>query len=71
MVTHRQALEAIKALSAYCEANSCEDGMCICIDIEQCPIHTLTAREIRIITKETERLERKDRKERENDSVQG
>ena len=68
MVTHRQALEAIKTLSAYCEANSCEKGKCICIDIEQCPIRTLTEKEMQIITEETECLERK---ERDNDSVQG
>ena len=67
-VTHRQALEAIKVLGEYCDNHNCYDGECICADIELCPIRTLTAREMRIITKETERLERK---EQDNDSVQG
>ena len=68
MVTHRQALEAIKILSEYCDSKNCYDGVCICADIEVCPIYRPTAREMRIITKETERLERK---EQDNDSVQG
>lgn len=63
MITHRQALEAIKVLSAYCEANSCEVGKCICIDIEQCPIRILTAKEMQIITEETERFELKEKHE--------
>lgn len=60
MITHRQALEAIKVLGEYCDIHNCYDGSCICADIELCPIRTLTAREMRIITKETERLERKE-----------
>ena len=68
MITHRQALEAIKVLSEYCDTHKCYDGECICADIELCPIRSLTEREKRIITKETERLERK---EQDNDSVHG
>ena len=60
MVTHRQALEAIKVLSEYCDTHNCCNGECICADIELCPIRSLTEREMRIITKETERLERKE-----------
>ena len=61
MVTHRQALEAIKVLGEYCDTHNCYDGDCICADIELCPIRSLTAREMRIVTKETERLERKEK----------
>ncbi len=61
MITHRQALEAIKVLDEYCDIHNCYDGSCIFADIELCPIRSLTAREMRIITKETERLERKEK----------
>jgi hypothetical protein len=59
MITHRQALEAIKVLGEYCDTHSCYVD-CICADIESCPIRSLTEREMRIITKKTERLERKE-----------
>ena len=70
MITHRQALEAAKTLSEYCDTReSCNDGDCIFCDVQDvCLTYSMRDNEMRIITKETERLERK---EQDNDSVQG
>ena len=62
MITHRQALEAAKTLSEYCDTReSCNDGDCIFCDVQDvCLAYSISDREMRIITKETERLERKE-----------
>ena len=59
MVTHKEAVEAIKKLSAYCNGRDCYND-CVCCDME-CNGFYFSDKEIRIIEKEAKRLESEDK----------